>query len=54
MTDCDHDYLLESIESPTGSEGTLTRIATLKCKLCEHVQQVLTQRTDKQIAAETA
>jgi hypothetical protein len=55
MTDCDHEYILESIASPSGTEGRGTvRTMTLQCTLCDHRQARLTQRTDAEIDAEIA
>lgn len=55
MTDCDHIYELESIETPEGSEGTSApRTAWLKCVICGKRQGRITRRSDAQINAELA
>ena len=55
MTDCDHEYELGSIESPSGKEGRgIVRTVTLRCKRCDHRQTRFTQRTDAEINAEIA
>lgn len=53
MTDCDHEYTLESIANPSGAEGrAITRTALLVCTRCGHQQARLTQRSDEEIAVE--
>jgi hypothetical protein len=55
MTDCDHEYILESIANPSGAEGRgITRTAWLVCTTCGHRQARLTQRSDDEINAEIA
>jgi len=55
MSDCDHEFVLESIESPTGTEGRgTTRTIWLACTICSHRQPRLTQRTDAEIQAALA
>ena len=53
MPDCDHEFTLESIESPEGSKAG-TRTIWLLCTICALRQSRLTQRTDAEIQAALA
>jgi len=53
MSDCEHEFTLESIENPEGTErpGAI-RTAWLRCTICDMRQSRMTMRTDAQIQAE--
>ena len=53
MTDCDHRYNLESIESSAGAKaGPFT--ASLLCSRCQDRRLIRTLRTETEILAELA